>query len=80
MEADLTLAKVTHADLDGTIFTGATVLGANFFGSPVASAYALEDLMGWIQDKSGVPVRESASYPSERREEMMGGLRRLGGA
>ena len=81
VEADLTLAKVIESDLDGTIFTGAIVWGANFFGSDVAAAYGLEPGTGWIQDESGIPKRESGGPAVvDRRGLMLNGLRRAGGA
>jgi uncharacterized protein YjbI with pentapeptide repeats len=75
VEADLTLAKVIETDVDGAIFTGAVVWGANFFGSDVQSAHGLEPGTGWLQDEVGVPRRES-NLAVDRRGLMLNGLRR----
>lgn len=75
VEADLTLAKVTRAEVDGLIMTGARVLGTNFFGSPIEAVYGLPRA-GWLLDASSVPAGEAASI--DLRDSMFGSLRRAG--
>ena len=77
---DLTLAKITEAHVDGAVFTSAVVWGANFFGSDVLAAHGLAPRTGWIQDKAGVPRRESSAALDRRGRLWHTGLQRAGGA
>ena len=66
---------------DGAVFTGATLWGTNFFGSPVETAHGIERGTGWVRDESGVPRREAqAGVGLDRRGWMVDALRRSGGA
>jgi len=65
VEADLTLGRLLSCDLDGAIFTGATLLGTNFFGSDHDQAVGLEPNSGWIVEETGVVAEER--YKVDRR-------------
>lgn len=58
VEADLTLARLLNCDLDGAIFTGATMLGSNLFGSDYDQAAGLAPNTGWIVEATGVVAEE----------------------
>lgn len=65
VEADLTLARLLSCDVDGTIFTGATLLGTNFYGTEHELAVGLKPNTGWIVEESGVVAEEN--YMVDRR-------------
>jgi len=65
VEADLTLGRLLTCDLDGTIFTGATLLGTNFFGSDHELAVGLRPNSGWIVEEVGAVAEDQ--YDVDRR-------------
>jgi len=62
VEADLTLARLLTCDLDGAIFTGATLLGTNFWGSDLEPAAGIQPRSGWISEESGAVAEERHNF------------------
>jgi uncharacterized protein YjbI with pentapeptide repeats len=59
--ADLTLARLLRCELECAIFTGATLLGTNFWGSDHEAALGLQPNTGWIVEEAGAVAEERHS-------------------
>lgn len=58
VEADLTLARLLRCDLEAAIFTRATLLGTNLWGSDHEAALGLVPDTGWIVEEAGAVAEE----------------------
>jgi uncharacterized protein YjbI with pentapeptide repeats len=78
--ADLTLARLVRCDVDGTIFTGATLLGTNFWGTDLKPALGLNPHGGWNVEETGAVAAERHEFDRRSFRGVDRSVRRVEGA